>query len=56
MREEKNHGIQKYYQESPHNYGYCKEITNFSEFNNIDYVQKAHMGWKTELHGQQNEI
>ena len=38
MRSERNHGIWKYYQEFPHNDGYCKQITKFSEFNKFQFV------------------
>jgi len=31
-------GIWKYFQKFPYNYGYCKEITKFSEFNKFVYV------------------
>ena len=40
MREERNCEIWKYYQEFLYNYGYCKEITKFSEFNNFHFIQK----------------
>ena len=38
MREERDRDIWKYYQESLHNCGHCKEIKNFSEFHNFYYI------------------
>jgi len=40
MREERDHEIWKRYQDLIYNYGYCKEIAKFSEFNNFYDVQK----------------
>ena len=36
MREKRNQDTWKYYQESLHNYGYCKANTNFREFNKLN--------------------
>jgi len=56
MREERKHGVWKYYPKSLHNYGYCKEITKFSEFKNLHFVYKLTWVGKTELNGHENEI
>ena len=38
MRDERNREIWRYYREFLNNYGYCKEIIKFSEFNNFNFV------------------
>ena len=53
MKEERKHDIWKYYQEFLYNYGYCKEITKFSEFMNFDYVQKLKWIGKLSYMGKQ---
>ena len=38
MTEESNHDIWICHQKFLANFGYCEEITKFSEFNKFDYV------------------